>query len=278
MVVRATTSTTATVPFGIVDVYSGAAVAFSLRKLSGAYTGAAVRVRRSNDNAEQDIGFDANGNFNESALTSFVGANSAFVTTWYDQSGNARNATQTTAANQPRIVNAGVVDKVNGMVSPTYNGTSTFLQNTTITVSQPDTMFLAAKTNNNTTSQNAIDGITARQAIFQGGGQSGTLQGRVSYFAGAVQSGADLWGLALVACTAFFNGANSKLFKNQLLTSSGNPGTNNLTGLRVGVFDPNAVNKAHWNGQIPEFILYPADQSANRAAIEANIMSYYGIN
>jgi hypothetical protein len=33
-----------------------------------------------------------------------------FVPTWYDQSGNARNATQTTAANQYRIVNAGAYE------------------------------------------------------------------------------------------------------------------------------------------------------------------------
>jgi hypothetical protein len=39
---------------------------------------------------------------------------SAFVTAWYDQSGNARHAAQTTAANQPRIVNAGVVQTRNG--------------------------------------------------------------------------------------------------------------------------------------------------------------------
>jgi hypothetical protein len=35
---------------------------------------------------------------------------SAYVTTWYDQTGNNNHATQATVANQPRIVNAGVVD------------------------------------------------------------------------------------------------------------------------------------------------------------------------
>jgi len=104
MVVRATTSTTATAPFNVLDVYTGAVVAFSLRRLSGAYSGAAVRVCRSSDNVEQDIGFDASGNLNESALTSFIGANSGFVTTWYDQSGASRDMTQSIAANQCGVI------------------------------------------------------------------------------------------------------------------------------------------------------------------------------
>ena len=47
----------------LLDTYSGSAVAYSLRKLSLAYSGSAIRVRRSSDNAEQNIGFDASGNF-----------------------------------------------------------------------------------------------------------------------------------------------------------------------------------------------------------------------
>jgi len=76
-------------------------------KLRAAYAGAAYRVRRSSDSTEQDIPFS--GSVVDSAsLLSFVGAGSAFITTWYDQSGNGRNWTQTTAASQPRVVNAGV--------------------------------------------------------------------------------------------------------------------------------------------------------------------------
>lgn len=39
---------------------------------------------------------------------------SGLVSTWYDQSGFARHATQVTAGNQPRIVNAGVLDTLGG--------------------------------------------------------------------------------------------------------------------------------------------------------------------
>ena len=85
------------------------AAAYSLRKLRAAYTGSAVRVRRSSDNAEVDIGFASNGDLDTTALLAHVGSGNGFVTTWYDQSGNARNATQTTAGNQPQIVASGAV-------------------------------------------------------------------------------------------------------------------------------------------------------------------------
>jgi hypothetical protein len=90
---------------GLLDTYSGAAAAYSAaRRLSSTYTGALIRVRRSSDNAEQDIGYNGSNVLDEAALTSFVGSgNNGFVTTWYDQSGNSKNATQTTAANQPKV-------------------------------------------------------------------------------------------------------------------------------------------------------------------------------
>jgi hypothetical protein len=93
---------------GLLDLYPDAAAAYSLRKLRADYTGAAVRIRRSSDNAESDIGF-LNNEFDSAAAQTFCGAGNGFVTTWYDQSLNGLNATQTTAANQYRIVNNGVI-------------------------------------------------------------------------------------------------------------------------------------------------------------------------
>jgi hypothetical protein len=97
---------------------------FSVRKLRPAYAGNCMQVRRSSDNTLQNIGFDADGNLDETALLAFVGAGSGFVRTWYDQSGNTRNLLQTTNGNQPRIVNAGVVDKVNGRPCLVFDGTT----------------------------------------------------------------------------------------------------------------------------------------------------------
>lgn len=79
--------------------------AVGLTKLVSSAT-LALRLRRSNDSAELDIGFVGDA-IDTAAISSFVSSNSAYVTVWYDQTGNSEHATQSTAANQPRIVNAG---------------------------------------------------------------------------------------------------------------------------------------------------------------------------
>lgn len=95
----------------LLDTYSGASAAYSLRKLNTSYTGYAIRVRRSSDNASQDIGF-VGGNLDTTSLLSFVGANSGYVSIWYDQSGSY-NLIQTTLSNQPSIVLSGVLNTQN---------------------------------------------------------------------------------------------------------------------------------------------------------------------
>jgi hypothetical protein len=82
--------------------------AYSLRKLRSGYAGSAIKVRRSSDNATADIGFSGD-NLDTAALLTHCGAGDGFVDTWYDQTTNARNMTQSTAANQPRIVASGAV-------------------------------------------------------------------------------------------------------------------------------------------------------------------------
>jgi hypothetical protein len=100
----------------------GVAAAYSLSQLFTTYTGDAIRVRRSSDNAEADIGFDGT-DLDTSSLTSFCSGTDGFVTTWYDQSGNGNNATQATAASQPKIVSSGSVITVNGYRVIQYDGT-----------------------------------------------------------------------------------------------------------------------------------------------------------
>jgi hypothetical protein len=101
-----------------------AAAAYSLRKLRAAYTGSAIRVRRSSDNAELDIGFTANSDLDTAALLAHVGSGDGFVTTWYDQSGNGRNAVQATANLQPRIVSNGVIQTQNGRATVVQTATN----------------------------------------------------------------------------------------------------------------------------------------------------------
>ena len=114
--------------------------AYSTRLVKSSYSGPCMRVRRASDNAEADVAFDATYKrvtiactatitaAGSSGLTvgttmsfgSFYGSSSCFVTTWYDQTGNAKHAIQTTAASQPRIVNAGIIDRLNSWPAITF--------------------------------------------------------------------------------------------------------------------------------------------------------------
>lgn len=99
----------------ILDDYEDAQIAYSFRKLNSSYAGNCIKVRRTNDNAEADIGFTEEGLLDVAALKAHCGYNSGFITLWYDQSGNNNNATQATALNQPLIYYKGFVLTKNGL-------------------------------------------------------------------------------------------------------------------------------------------------------------------
>lgn len=87
----------------LLDSFITANSAYSLRKLNSSYPGSAVRIRESGGNTESDIGFLSSGFFDTTSFKTFVGANSGYVVTWYDQSGNGNNVTQSTTGNQPLL-------------------------------------------------------------------------------------------------------------------------------------------------------------------------------
>ncbi|SOC79818.1 Fibronectin type III domain-containing protein [Salinimicrobium sediminis] len=102
------------------DDFTGAVLGYSLNKLRSAYTGSAIRVRRSSDNTEQDIGFNADNRLDQTALLNFVGAGDGFISVWYDQSTSARNVSNPEAS-QPKIVNAGTIYVLNGKPTVYFN-------------------------------------------------------------------------------------------------------------------------------------------------------------
>jgi hypothetical protein len=112
-------------PEELLDKISDAVAAYSLRKIKATST-KAIRVRRSSDNTETDIGF-VNNALDITSLQNFVGNNDGLITKWYDQSGNNNDAVQATATNQPRIINTGVIDLVNSIPAIYFNGTSNHL-------------------------------------------------------------------------------------------------------------------------------------------------------
>lgn len=77
-------------------------------RLLTAYTGNLVRLRRSSDSVERDWGYSTSTGFLPTGdINTWLAGSTAYVTTLYDQSGNSRDATQTTTTLQPQLVLSG---------------------------------------------------------------------------------------------------------------------------------------------------------------------------
>jgi hypothetical protein len=88
------------------DLVQASDGAWSLKLINPDYTGECIRVVRSSDSAESDFGFSS-GVIDAAAILSWLAGADGRVTTWYDQSGNGLNLTQTTLAAMPWIAAGG---------------------------------------------------------------------------------------------------------------------------------------------------------------------------
>jgi hypothetical protein len=256
----------------LLDLYPNASAAYSLRKLRNAYSGSAIRVRRT-DLTEQDIGFVGDV-LDTASLLAFVGTgalDNGFVTTWYDQSGNSKNATQATAINQPRIVNAGVIDVVNGKPAVLGDGVNDTLRNTTLSLTNPVSIFTV------------VDkvGTSGNFGLFTNAALAGafilTATGHTFYQAGASFSPAYVNNnQSLLVAKTSTTGTNWELYGNNttVLNSGQNIGT--LIGTNVCLFDRNG-SSSRANMYMQEFIVWDSNQMSDRINIQNNINSFYTI-
>jgi hypothetical protein len=257
-------------PFvGLLDLYPNAAAAYSLRKLRAAYTGAAVRIRRSSDNAESDIGF-LNNEFDSAAAQTFCGAGNGFVTTWYDQSGNTNNITNATAAQQPQIVSSGSVLVVGG--KPYADLTGENLSRTlSSSIAQPATIFLIGKNNPTGATVGSIfsTGATSTNNIEIG---TRTDINRTVIFNNATPAVNALL-ITPANQTAYYaliNGASSAIDVN------GTTGTGLTTATLDRIVIGSGPNWGACAGYAQELIVYASNQSSNKAAILSEQRTYYG--
>jgi hypothetical protein len=278
------------IPFiGLLDTYPGAGAAYSLRQLSSTYSGDAIRVRRSSDLAEQDIGFVDN-ELDTSALTTFCSGTNGFVTTWYDQSGNGRDATQTTAANQPQIVNSGSVNTYQSKNAILFDGVNTFLSISSITLTERVSLITAHENGTQT-------GGSLHKCTFASNSDAFKF-GSIGYGIGKRREGSNggTFGIANLDLTeqsisvayaktntsellfGIANNGSAELFKNN--TSIG---TDTYTPRTTG-FDTNYsigtnrnFSRRLYTGNIYEIVAYNSEQSSNRIGISNNINDYYSI-
>ena len=108
-VIQATTSAQPKIGTPILDSLSSSGKSaakgiYALYRANSTYTGATIKLRRSSDNAVSDFYADVYGNLTDAtgnSFSSWISISTAYVDTWYDQSGSGNHATQSTTNLQP---------------------------------------------------------------------------------------------------------------------------------------------------------------------------------
>lgn len=268
------------VPAGLLlDLYPNAEIALDFFKLRTDYNGNCIRVRRSSDDAQLDIGFVDN-YIDTASLLTFAGAEDVFIVKRYDQSGNGNDTFVDAVDNQPKIVNAGVLVTEGGIAMGDWDGTNDYLATAAglnfgtsarsiFTVQKADTIAVSTIVNlaSNSTPGGAwlVSPEVGVRAVAQGWISSTPIStNNISllsniYIGGDIHSGNSMW----------IDGSS-------VTRTSGNDGAINTQNAVLSEGAQSSASNA-FDGRKGTLIVYKSDQTANRTAIENIINSNYKI-
>lgn len=273
-----------TVGTGFLQDYPNAQAAYSLRKLDSDYTGSAIEVRNLSGTL-LDIGFDSNGDLDTAAILTHIGSGTGTVQTWYDQSGNGRDFTQSTLALQPLIAVSGVIYTLNSLPAVRFNNdymdSASFAPN-------PNGAYnfaLVSQYDNVTSTQATATGwasASANQNYLQQMQSNSKLRWAVRYSDNALpRPDASLTGSAGIVylqtatfatgtCEAYYNGTQELDKFSQSLT--GNP-NNSSVAHRLGGL--NTSSSQILRGYIQEFIIWSNATPHDAQDLSDDMNTYY---
>jgi len=206
----------------------------------------------------------------------------ATVTTWYDQSGNSRNAPQSITGEQPIIASSGVLETdANGKPTLLFDGTDDDFDLPTTVIS----------------SLNSVSAFN----VCSSSDTSGT---KIALGLSRSQGSAKRHYLPLQSSTQFFHNydapfapagqkladadTNQHLFSSVAGSSTAKgyfDGTEKFSQSSVSTYASNreggigsSDGGTNWQGDISEVIIYNSDQTSNFDSINTKIKSYYGIS
>jgi hypothetical protein len=268
---------------GILDFYPGANFSYSLRKLRINYNGPAIRVRRSSDNAELDIGFDTDGNLDEVTLSGFIERSNGFVSIWYNQSTPLVNdMVQVTTANQPRIATSGVINKQNNKPAINFVGNNLMIL-TDVNLLQTGPLTVSAIIGSHIT--NGSQDFFGTRVTFNSGGWSWVFRVGPVYRFIAITVGGTEAAISTPALsqhhmfgtiTGLASSSTFRLWLNNFNVVTGgqtiNPGPVSFA-LGYG----GASGQGYLQGNFYEFVAYTSDRSDVVTGFRENVNSYYKI-
>ena len=267
---------------GLLDTYSNAQAAYSLRKLRAAYTGNAIEVR--NDSGTLlDIGFDSNGDLDTAAILTHIGSGDGRVATWYDQSGNGRDATQSTLTLMPVIATGGTVKTVNGKPAIDFNSdyldTTAFAPNPNgalnyLAVSQWDSTtvanVVASQFGSNTTTERNFYYRTKLDGTIQMSQYFGTAQAQIINPSASTQGNTQY-----IFSAEYASNTSNGYWNGNLITGTTNSGTpeNDSEELTIGAL---GIGTQMLRGFVQEFVIWSNTSVLDADAISDDVNDYYG--
>ena len=267
---------------GLLATYTGAAAAYSVRQLSDKAV-IALRIRRDSDDEETNIGWDANGDLDTTAISDFCSTANGYVTRWWDQSTNGNHADQPvggTGSNafQPQIYNGTAVITENGKAA-LQGGSGVYLtQPSAVSVPDDLTLLAVADTSNLTATQLIVavdtDTCATDTQIFTDSNGS-RVNGRSSTcgFVHSTKSGNSSLFIGVLdytndSLTARYDGVAQSAV-------SGLTESPNSIDWNVGA---NVSGTSNNLGTYQEVIIWLTAQSPTNATnIESNVMTYFSI-
>lgn len=280
---------------GPLDIVAGGAIAFSQRRMASAFSSNVIQIN--NGTTTQNFTASTNDAVDPAAITSFIGGGSGTVATWYDQSGNARNVSQGTRANQPTWLSSGP----NSLPTISFDSSNNQRLNTASNVSLAAQLTIFTVFKNNSTSGTVFgSGVISSPgsgqftSTFSSGGTNGFRNLNVLGDAGSgngpqLRSSPvnntigtyTLVDLLLDGTNIPYNGSiflNGSNVTDAAVTGTAGfssfsyiytVGANDDQGTGVGVF---------FSGEIVEHLLYLSGlTTGQRLSIRQNIATYYGI-
>jgi hypothetical protein len=233
------------------------------------------------DQTDNRGAFEANvgDHYNISGIPTQENIVNGFVETWYDQSGNGKDLTQTTANKQPKIVDTGSLVTLSGKPSIKPDGSDDFLINQDSiwdTISNSAlSCFTVTEKSTVTNKQLWAIGSTADNDgdwLMGGASTAGNVQFRGARFSSNIVNTGTSGTMLLTAFDvtggdAFINGSAMGV------AASGSPST---TADRLVLF-ARREGDSFTTQKISEAIFFANDQASNRVDIETNMNNFYSI-
>ena len=263
------------------DIQGGAYGAYSLRYLNREYNGDVILGYHDGTAATQ--GFTPT-EIIDGTLLAWADGDHVRVKTFYDQSGNGNDATQTARYNMPTVVISGVMQFLYGTIpAVNFDGSNDFIP---LNSALPDintgsfSSFCVGKFDTD------VGGTLEMMLSLGSTSGSGRLYipyGQNSEFGwgyaatwNAVTTALDTDPHIFTAIAGSTQG-NFQPFIDGTSKGSATLASNTTSGT-YGIGGLNSATAYELDGKVAEVIVYSSDQSAKRTTLEKNIMDYYGIS